>query len=41
MIDITDDNHKIVLLYRLHIVVIFVNLFAIFIDFFPRDISMH
>lgn len=32
MLDIKHDNHKIVLLYRLHIVIIFINLFAIAID---------
>jgi len=36
LLDIKHNNHKIVLLYRLHVVVIIVNIFAIFIDIFAQ-----
>ena len=36
MLDIKHDNHKVVLLYRLHVVVMLVNLFAIPIDTFAQ-----
>ncbi len=36
LLDLKNDNHKVVLLYRFHVVVILVNLIAVFIDAFMQ-----